>query len=386
MKELDPFLVNYHIERLLELNQALLQKHEDYVQEAEKENNSLKIKISELENTNNAFSGTVNSLTTMISDLSKVVESLNGELIDTKLTNIKQEMVTRTLLNMNQYEANDMYVDTFTTADGIDWGTSIRGEWFDDLRAIGRTTASTVYVKQETASSKLLLTGNAGDDNAVCQSFTLDKTQDIDKISLRIEKHQETTWKPLLVKITDDLAGINIITEGSIDASVITEDGWYDVELNNIQLTKYTEYYITIYTEDTYGYRIGQHTSTDTYFVGTSYIKFSNVWTDNNYDIAFKVWCYAAADEDNATIITTVHEYEGELQTMVFDAESVTYSGSINFFVSCNDGADWKILEPGLETSLLDLPSTNKVRIKTYIDGNSRVDAWGYVIKRGEKA
>lgn len=386
MKELDPFLVNYHIEDLLEKNKLLRKEHEDYKVVAGEENALLRKRIVELEDTNNAFSGTVNSLTNMISNLSKVVESLNGELIDTKLTNIKQEMVTRTLQNMNQYKANDMFVDTFTTADAIDWGVSTRGEWFDDLKAIGRTTASTIYVEQSTASTKLLLTGNVGDDNAVCQSFTLDKTQDIDKISLRIEKHDTNTWKPLMVKITDDLAGTNLITSGFINAGDIVDDNWYDVELDNIQLTKFTEYYITIYTEDTYGYRIGQHTTADSYFVGTSYIKFSNVWTDNNYDIAFKVWCYAAADEDNATIITLAHKYSGELQAIVFDAESVTYTGSINFFVSCNDGADWKILEPGMETSLLDLPSTNKIRIKTYIDGNSRVDAWGYVIKRGETA
>lgn len=386
MKELDPFLTNYELEKLRELNASLQKEHEDYKVVAKEESDKLKIRIVDLEKTNNSFSGTINSLTEMISGLGKVVESLNGELIDTKLTNIKQEIISRTLLNMNQYKAHDMFVDTFSTADDIDWGTSIRGEWFGDLKAIGRTTASTVYVEQSNASTKLLLTGNVGEDNAVCQSFTLDKTQDIDKISLRIEKHNESTWKPLHIKITDDIAGTNIITSGVINADEITEDKWYDIEMNNIQMTKFTEYFITIYTEDTYGYRIGQHTATDSYFVGTSYIKFSNVWTDNNYDIAFKVWCYAAEDEDNATIVTLAHEYPGELQSMVFDAESVTYTGSLNFFVSCNDGADWKILEPGIETSLLDLPSTNKVRIKIYIDGNSRVDAWGYVIKRGETA
>ena len=386
MEELDPFLVNYHLENLLELNKSLREEHENYKVTAGEENEVLNKRIAELEDTNDSFAGTVNTLTKMIEDLTSVVESMNGELIDAKLTNIKQEIVTRTLRNLNQYKAHDMFVDTFTTADDIDWVTSIRGEWFDDLKAIGRTTASTVYVDQSIASTMLLLTGNAGEDNAVCQSFTLDKTQDIDKISLRIEKHHENTWKPLHIKVTDDLAGTNIITTGVINASDITGDNWYDIDLKNIQLTKFTEYYITISTEDTYGYRVGQHTASDTYFVGTSYIKFSNVWTDNNYDIAFKVWCYAAFDEDNATIITSAHDYPGKLESIVFDVESVTYSGSINFFVSCDDGSNWKILEAGMETSLLDLPSTNKLRIKTQIEGNSRVDAWGYVIKRGEKA
>lgn len=386
MKELDPFLFNYYIEELRELNEALKEEHESYKLIAEEERKLLRERIVELEGKSNQFTGTISSLTDKLTEVGRLIDSLNGELVDTKLTNIKQEFVTRTLRNLNQYKAHDMFVDTFTTADDIDWGTSTRGEWFDDLKAIGRTTASTVYVDQSQATSKLLLTGNAGEDNAVCQSFTLDKTQDIDKISLRIEKHHENTWKPLFIKITDDLAGTNVITSGVINAADITEDKWYDIELNNIQMTKFTEYYLTVYTEDTYGYRVGQHTTSDTYFVGTSYIKFSNVWTDNNYDIAFKVWCYAAADEDNATMITKAHEYKGELQSIVFDVESVTYTGSVNFFVSCNDGTDWKILEPGMETSLLDLPSTNKLRIKTYMDGNSRVDAWGYVIKRGDTA
>lgn len=385
MKELDPFLTTYQLERLLSLNKELRQSHEDYQKQTESDKNALIERIKELEGTNDSFDATIKSLVDMIDGLGVLIESLNGELIDSKLTNIKQEIVTRTMLNLTQYKAHDMFVDTFTLPEGIDWGVSTRGEWFEDFKSIGRTTASTVYVEQNNTSSKLLITGNVGEDNAVCQSYTLDKTQDIDKISLYLEKHNVNAWKPLIVKITDDLAGTNIITTGSIQASDITEEGWYDIEVNNIQLQKFTEYYITISTEDTHGYRIGQHTTGDTYFVGTSYIKFNGVWTDNNYDIAFKVWCYAAADEDNATIVTVNSVYEGTLQTIVFEAESVTYSGSINYYVSCDDGSNWKILEPGIETQLGDIPSTNKIRIKAYIDGNSRIDAWGYVIKRSDK-
>lgn len=386
MKELDPFLTTYQLERQQELHDNLRKEYEGYKVDAGKNEAILLERIKGLEDENSSFQGAINSLTDMLSLTSKMIESLNGEIVDTKLTNIKQEMVVRTLMNLNQYKAHDMFVDTFTTADDIDWGSSIRGEWFEDLNAIGRTTASTVYVNQSVQSSKLLITGNAGDDNAVCQSFMIDNSQDIDKISLYLEKHDVSAWKPLTVVVSDNLAGTNIITVGSIGAADITSEGWYDIDLSNIELQKNTEYFITISTEDTYGYRIGWHTKNDTYFVGTSYIKFNNVWTDNNYDIAFKVWCYAAKDEDNATIVTLAHDFEGTLETIVFDVESVTFSGSMNYHVSINNGADWKILEPGMETSLLDLPPGNKVRIKAQIEGNSRIDAWGYVIKRGEKA
>ena len=385
MIELDPFIVNHNIESMREKSKQMREDFNTYVTQTNDTIIALNKTIEELSSEDNSLTGSINTLMDMINGLSEVVSSLNKEIVETKLNNIKQEMITRTLLNLQQYQAHDMFVDTFTTADGIDQSVSTRADWFSDLKAVGRTTASTVYANQESRNTSILITGNAGEDNALCQSFVLDKIQDIDKISLYIEKHDPSVWKPLVVKITDDILGTNIITSGSINPADINDAGFYDIELNNIQLTQYTDYYITIFTDDTYGYRIGVDNSKDTYFAGSSYIQFNGVWTDNNFDIAFKVWCYAAADEGNATIITTPYEFEGKADSIVFDVEAVTYSGSVNYFVSIDDGANWKILEPGIKTMLTDLPTGNKLRLKAYIEGNSRIDAWGYVIKRGDK-
>lgn len=386
MIELDPFIINHSIETLRKKNAEIRAEFEKYVVDNNKVISDMNDVIEEQKDKDDEAIGTINTLTDMINNLTDVVEALNTELVQTKLNNIKQEMITRTLSNLQQYKAHDMFVDTFTTADGIDQSLSTRADWFADFKAIGRTTSATVYAQQLSAPNLILITGNAGDDNGLSQSFILDRNQMIDKVSIYIEKHDESAWKPLLVKISSDVRGENVMATGVIQPSEIVSSGFYDIKVNNVMLANYTDYYLTVTTEDTYGYRIGVDTSKDQYFPGTSYIKYNDVWTDNNFDIAFKVWCFAAEEDNNATIITVAHEYEDELQAIVFDAESVTTSGSLNYYVSIDDGANWKILEPGIETSLLDVPSGNKLRIKAYIDGNSRVDAWGYILKRGDKS
>ncbi len=385
MIDLDPFIINHTLETLRRKNNELREEFIDYVALNNKAVEDMKTALEAQDKKDQEAIATITTLTQMIENLTGVVESLNSEVVQTKLNNIKQEIVTRTLSNMQQYRAHDMFVDTFTTADDIDDGVSIRAEWFADFKAVGRTTAATVYADQSSHPNLILITGNAGDDNGLSQSFILDKNQMIDKVSIYVEKHNVSAWKPILVKISTDLEGVNIVTTGLLNPTDINSAGFYDIKVNNVMLAQYTDYFMSITTEDTYGYRIGVDTGKDTYFPGTSYIRYNNVWTDNNFDIAFKVWCFAAFEDNNATIVTKVHEYEGTLQSIVFDVEAVTTSGSINYYVTIDDGANWKILEPGIETNLLDLAKGNKVRIKAYIDGNSRVDAWGYVIKRGEK-
>lgn len=385
MIRIDPAIVDFKIRESERKTREVSISLSDFMRESIEFNNKIVDRLNAIDEKIVSDGNTVESLMSLVKMISSTVSSMQQDIVSSKLNNIKQDMVVRTLLNLQQYNAHDMFVDTFTTADDIDNLLSIRNEWIENENAIGKTTKSTRYVNQPEHNTKILITGNSGDDNAICQSFVLDKTQDIDKISLYVSKNSENVWKNLSIKVTDDIEGFNILTSGIIEPSDVDEEGMYGIELSNIQLQKHKEYYITIETEDTYGYRIGVQNQKDTYFAGTSFVKFNNVWTDNNFDIRFEVWCFAAADEDDATIVTKSRLFEGTMSDIVFDCEYTVYSGSTNFFVSLDDGANWKILEPGIRTSLDEVNSTGVMRIKAYIKGNARIDAWGYVLKRGEK-
>lgn len=383
MPDIDEFVLNYTLERLDKKIDQHKKEQEGYEVATELALESLRKTTEGLLNEGSTMDGSLNTLVELVTDLTLDLKETKRELNKTKMANIKQEIVVRTLHNMNSFAAHDMYVDTFTDATNIDWPISIRGEWFSDLLAIGKTSASSVKVQQTSMKEPTLISANGSDDRALSQLFQIDKDQDIDKVSLYVTKHNENTWQPLIVSIRDINGGM-ILVDGKIDASKIV-GGWVDIDLGNIRLNKFLDYYIDVRTDDTYGYRIGVDKSGDRYFSGTSYNLFNGVWTDNNFDLAFKVWCFAADDENDTTIITKKMTLATLPTSIVFDVEAVTIDGSINYFVSRDDGLNWKILQPGMETDLNDLPEGKDIRIKVYLLGNSRVDAWGYVIKRSEK-
>lgn len=383
MPDIDEFVLNYTLERLDKKIDQHKKEQEGYEVATELALESLRKTTEGLLNEGSTMDGSLNTLVELVTDLTLDLKETKRELNKTKMANIKQEIVVRTLHNMNSFAAHDMYVDTFTDATNIDWPISIRGEWFSDLLAIGKTSASSVKVQQTSMKEPTLISANGSDDRALSQLFQIDKDQDIDKVSLYVTKHNENTWQPLIVSIRDINGGM-ILVDGKIDASKIV-GGWVDIDLGNIRLNKFLDYYIDVRTDDTYGYRIGVDKSGDRYFSGTSYNLFNGVWTDNNFDLAFKVWCFAADDENDTTIITKKMTLATLPTSIVFDVEAVTIDGSINYFVSRDDGLNWKILQPGMETDLNDLPEGKDIRIKVYLLGNSRVDAWGYVIKRSDK-
>lgn len=383
MPDIDEFVLNYTLERLDKKIDQHKKEQEGYEVATELALESLRKTTEGLLNEGSTMDGSLNTLVELVTDLTLDLKETKRELNKTKMANIKQEIVVRTLHNMNSFAAHDMYVDTFTDSTNIDWPISIRGEWFSDLLAIGKTSASSVKVQQTSMKEPTLISANGSDDRALSQLFQIDKDQDIDKVSLYVTKHNENTWQPLIVSIRDINGGM-ILVDGKIDASKIV-GGWVDIDLGNIRLNKFLDYYIDVRTDDTYGYRIGVDKSGDRYFSGTSYNLFNGVWTDNNFDLAFKVWCFAADDENDTTIITKKMTLATLPTSIVFDVEAVTIDGSINYFVSRDDGLNWKILQPGMETDLNDLPEGKDIRIKVYLLGNSRVDAWGYVIKRSDK-
>lgn len=383
MPDVDEFVLNYTLERLDKKIDQHKDEQEEYEVATELALQSLRDATQKLIDGGSTMDGAINTLIDLVSALTVDLKETKRELNKTKMANIKQEIVVRTLHNMNQFAAHDMFVDTFTDAVNIDWDISIRGEWFDDLLAIGKTSESTVKVQQASMKEPTLISASGSDDMALSQLFQLDKDQDIDKVSLYITKHHENTWQPLVVSIRDVNGGA-VLVDGQVDASKIT-GGWIDIDIGNIRLSKFTDYYIDVRTDDTYGYRIGVDKTGDKYFPGTSYNLFNGVWTDNNFDLAFKVWCFAADDENDTTIITKKQTFATMPTQIVFDVEDVTIDGSINYFVSRDDGLNWMILQPGIETNLNDLPEGKDIRIKVYLLGNSRVDAWGYVIKRSDK-
>lgn len=378
---IDEFVVHYTLECLekdiLKNKEQFLEFEEDTIKELD----NLKEETKKLREEDSGLTGTINTLIHLVEDLMQDLKETKVELTKTKLANIKQEIVVRTLHNMTEFNAHDMFVDTFTDASNIDWDISTRGVWLADTLSIGRTTASMVKVFQNQAPEMSLISANGSDDRALSQSFQLDKDHDVEKISIYATKHNASTWMPLKVTIREANGG-TVISSGTVEVS--RANGWVDVNMDIIRLTQYKDYYIDVRTDDTYGYRIGVDKAADRYFAGTSYNLFNGVWTDNNFDIGFKVWCFAADDENDATLVTEKRTLATMPTSIVFEREDVSISGSINYHVSRDDGQHWKILQPGIETNLNDLPEGKDLRIKAYLTGNSRVDAWGYVIKRSE--
>lgn len=382
MQEMDEFVLNYTLERLdkdITNNQAGLLVYQKKTDDALLVVND---QLELLETDRSSMDGSINTLKTLVEALTVELQITRNELNKTKMINVKQEIIIRTLHNLQQFDAYDMHVDTFTDSTNIDWDSSVRGEWMEDIKAVGKTDKSTVKLQQLSVPNVTLISANGSDDAAIEQSFHIDKDQAIGKVSLILHKHDPNTWQPIKISIRS-VKGGTIISQVDVPVARATGD-WIDIELPRVQLNQYVDYYIDIRTSDIYGYRIGADTLVDRYLAGTSYNFFNGVWTDNNFDIGFKVWCFPASDENDATLITKKKTLDTLPTSIVFDREEVAIGGTINYHVSRNDGVDWKLLQPGIETSLNDLPEGKELRIKAYMTGDSRIDAWGYVVKRSE--
>ncbi|WP_422661735.1 hypothetical protein ACK8P5_25615 (plasmid) [Paenibacillus sp. EC2-1] len=339
----------------------------------------LTTRMIDLEGAEEQTSGSINSIRSLLESLQNGLATASREITGLRLINIKQDLVIRTMHNLTSFDGYGMFTDTFVNGDNIDWNKSIRAEMMQDLQAVGKTRKSVVTIKQTTVSSSMMISKNGSSDEAFTQSFIMDKTRNMDRVSLHISTYSNQTYQPLRVFITDALGG-GPITERTIQSTEVL-DKWIDIDLPEIRLEGNKEYFIVVETQDRYGYKIGLDIS-DNYLPGTSFSKYSGVWTDNNFDIGFKVWCLPSDDENDATIYTNPKKFETVPKTIVFDAEQV--GGSINYHVSRDNGSTWKILQPGIETNLNDLPTGSTLVIKAYIVGESRINAWGYVVTRSD--
>jgi hypothetical protein len=328
-------------------------------------------RVTSLENVGAETGISLDSIQSLVESLQQQLADTNAELNKTKLVNLKQELVVRTLHNMTAFNGTDMYADTFANGEAIDWVTSIRAELLTEYQAVGRTRKSVIVVNQAQAPSF----------NLIYQTFLIDKDRQIDKVSLLVESYNQNTYQPLTVSIHETETG-PALTSADIRADDAI-GGWIDLVLPSYILTGNKEYHVRLTTEDIYGYKIGMDTL-DHYLPGTAYSLFGGVWTDNNYDIGFKVWCYPSLDESDATIITVSKVYPTTPEYIVFEAQEVDIDGGITYYVSRNAGSNWKILQPGIETNLNDLPDGKTIVLKAIVTGSSRIEAWGYVIKRSD--
>ncbi|WP_421021422.1 hypothetical protein, partial [Klebsiella pneumoniae] len=92
--------------------------------------------------------------------MQKDLRETKTELTKTKLINLKQEIVIRTLNNLKYFEAHDMFTDTFADGSGIDWDNSLRGALLPDAQAVGRTQSSIISAQQVSQKSALLIPKN----------------------------------------------------------------------------------------------------------------------------------------------------------------------------------------------------------------------------------
>lgn len=378
---IDEFVLNYTLQQLQKQIEDNLRSSNEYHATNDSNLSVLSSRIGLLEQNSSESNGSLNSLIQLVNVLGKSLSDTIRELNKTMLTNIKQDIVIRTLHNMTFYSANDMFTDTFADKKGIDWDLSTRAELQPEYQAVGKTRQSFIVVQQPSAPSYTLISKNGTSDEAITQLFQIDKDRQIDKISLFVEALNDNTYQPLIISIRSAKDG-SALTSADITPDKL-KDGWVDIKLPQILLKKETDYYVDIRTPDIYGYKIGVDT-TDRYMYGTSYNLFNSVWMDNNYDIGFKIYCFPSVEENDAFVYTYVHNYETVPTSIIFERDETIIEGSINYFVSRDSGSNWMILQPGIETNLDDLPKGKAIQIKAVVTGNSRINAWGYVIKRGD--
>lgn len=379
---MDEFLIRHSFQDLRKTIQANKAAADLHFTKHDGEIADLDNRVDVLENKDTQVSGAINTLRNDVAALQKSFSVITNELNKTKMINVKQDMVIRTLHNLTAFDGFDMFVDTFADASKIDMINSIRAEWMPEFQAVGKTRSSTVEVKQLNSSSNMLIANNAAADKAVAQSFTIDKSKQIDKVSVVLNKFSDNTFLPATISIRHTIGGPDLTSRDvPVEQAV---GGFIDIDLPDYMLDANEVYYLVITTQDTYGYRVG-YDSVDRYLGGTSFSFYNNLWTDNNRDIAFKIWCFPSADENNATIFSTPKVFQTTPKSMVFEREETVEAGSgINYFVSRDGGVNWKILQPGIETNLDDLPAGKTLLLKAYILGASRIDAWGYVVTRGD--
>lgn len=378
---MDAFIMEwtmFNLQRQIDANRLAADQHFTMLDD---EVADIKDRLTFLENSSNSVDTSINNLRTDIANLQKLVSQLTNELNKTKLVNLKQEIIIRTMHNMNVFKADDMYVDTFANGDNIDFIHSIRAEWMEDHQAIGKTRGSTIIVQQALTPSALFISKNGVSDEAIAQSFLSDQSRRIDKISLYVGKYNASTNRPLTVALRDQPNGADL-TSADINLAD-TNMTWVDVDLPDYTMNADQLYYIVVYSEDTYGYKIGIDPQ-DRYLGGSSFSLYQGNWMDNGFDIAFKVWAFPSDAENNATILTNPVIYDTTPLTMIFEKQDMMIDGSIVYYVSRDGGGTWKVLQPGIVTDLNDLPPGKSIVLKAYVTGESRVEAWGYVITRGD--
>jgi hypothetical protein len=298
------------------------------------------------------------------------------------MINIKQEMMIRTLHNLKTFDAFDMFVDTFSSADWIDFNNSMQAEWMNDFQSVGKTRGAIREINQSQGSQNSLIAKNGSADQGAAQSFTINKSKILDRVSLRLSRFNSNTTLPLVVSLRHTITGPDLTSRDVTATEAV--GGWIDINFPDYQLVAGEVYYIVAVTEDQYGYTIG-FDGVDRYFNGTSFSKFGTSWTDNGRDLSFQVWCYPATEDNNATIVTLPKVFTTVPKTIVFEKEDTIDAGSsIVYYISRDAGVNWKLLQDGMETNLDDLPTGKSLVLKAYITGSSRVDAWGYVVTRGD--
>lgn len=379
--ELDEFVVEhmfYRLNKLIEKNQT---QSVNYCNVNDENMLLVDKRVSTLETKATEKDKETLQLQKSIDALSKLLHSAIHEIDKTKLINLKQEIVVRTLHNMNALDAYDMLADTFSGSEQIDWDKSIRAELMNDTHSIGRTNKPIKEAYQESVKTRNLISKNGSSDEAMSQSFIIEKKKLLDRISVYIETFSQNTWQPIVIKLIEQPTA-KVVGEKSLTPSTFI-NGWVDIAFASYEVREGIEYRIEIYTDDVYGYKIGMDNE-NKYAEGTSYSLFEGLWSDNNYDIGFRVWCYPSADENNATVYTIPKELSTIPESIVFEKEDTLLNGSINYYVSRNGGLDWKLLQPGISTDLSDIPEGNVLIIKGFIQGDSRIEAWGYVVARSE--
>lgn len=378
---MDEFVLNYTLQRIQkELDDHKLQSAE-YQITNDQSLLALEGRVEGLEEYETETTGSINTLKELVEGLQKDLKETKNELNKTKMINIKQEIVVRTLHNLKTFNALDMYTDTFSDDTGVDWTKSVRASHLVEWQAVGKTRDSIAIVNQPQAPTYMLIGMNGSSDEAVQQTFMMDKDRELDKLSIYVEAFSADTYQPLIMSIKENPTGPALT---SVDVTADSAlGGWVDLEVPAYMMEAGKEYYLDIRTDDIYGYKIGMD-PTDRYLAGTSLSLYNNVWTDNNYDIAFKIWCFPSADENDAIVytnqvtLTTLPEY------IVFEKDDTVIEGGIIYHVSRDGGLNWKLLQPSIETNLNDLPEGKDFVIRATITGDSRINAWGYVIKRSE--
>lgn len=302
----------------------------------------------------------------LVSGNTAMVTDLKGLELNLMLTNFRLASLT----NATRYALNNMVVDTFTDASGINEVASSMN-WMISDGAIQRLVESNVYTPM-TAS-------NVPSPQVVSASGQLSATYPAWKAFDGISGNGDSRWvssgapslsSPQWVQI--DLGSLKTITEYSINypleaSTNMFQDWTFSGSSNGVDWTVLDN-------------RVDEPNwisfETRTYAIPRSTYRYYRLSVTKGYDnVHVGELGLGNSSEGTVTVLSQEDVLSSVPTTLLFAAED---EGAVTYEVSRDAGVTWMVITPNQITDLSSLPSGTSLVIKATFDGASTIYAWSY--------